>query len=162
MQLSLITQLHESHEGARDQATALAFDDNIAHLIRPVLDYFKGGSTFDGIDFSASIHPPDKTEGAIAAEYIFNFPPLRCYAERLYRPTTDQLRIRSHQWRTRQFGFAERGSRRQTIGQPALGSALEAVENVGYLKKSLEWRNWQTHGTQKPNPSLKKSVTPSI
>jgi len=89
LQLSLTSQLQESHEGSRYQAAALAFDEHIAHLIRPVVAYFKGESTFDGIDFSTSVHPLDKAEGAIAVEYIFNFPSLRCYAE--YDCTGQQL-----------------------------------------------------------------------
>jgi hypothetical protein len=81
LQLSLTTQLQESHDGSRYKAAALAFDEHIAHLIRPAAAYFKGDSGFDGIDFSTTVHAADKTEGGIAVEYIFSFPSLRCYEE---------------------------------------------------------------------------------
>lgn len=89
LQLSLTTQLQESNDGSRYKAAALAFDEHIAHLVRPVVAYFKGDSAFDGIDFSTTVRPPDKTESAIAVEYIFNFRSLRCYAE--YDCTGQQL-----------------------------------------------------------------------
>jgi hypothetical protein len=89
LQLSLTTQLQESHDGSRYKAAALAFDEHIAHLIRPAAAYFKGDSGFDGIDFSTTVRSADKNEGGIAVEYIFNFPSLRCYEE--YDCTGQQL-----------------------------------------------------------------------
>ena len=68
--------------GSRYQLAALAFDDHIAHLIRPVMGYFKGTPNFDGIAFSTTIHPQDKTastQGNEAVEFFFPLAALRCY-----------------------------------------------------------------------------------
>jgi len=81
LQLSLTTQLQENYAGSRYQAAALAFDEHIAHLIRPAVAYFNSDSGFDGMDFSTIVRAADKAEGGIAVEYIFNFPSLRCYEE---------------------------------------------------------------------------------
>ena len=56
LQLSLTTALPESAGGSQYKLAALAFDQHIAHLIRPTLAYFKEDrGDFDGIDFSTSV-----------------------------------------------------------------------------------------------------------
>jgi hypothetical protein len=82
LELSLNTSLKEAPGGSRYRLTALAFDDHIAHLIRPVLGYMKDDSQFDGIGFSTNIHVPGRTAAAassLAVEFFFPFSALRCY-----------------------------------------------------------------------------------
>jgi hypothetical protein len=67
---------------SRYKLAALAFDDHISHLIRPMMAYFKGDLDFDGIAFSTTIHESDKAgskEGNEAVEFFFPTNPLRCY-----------------------------------------------------------------------------------
>ena len=54
LQLSITTTLQEAESGSQYRLAALAFDQHVAHLIRPVLSCFKAGANFDGIDFSTS------------------------------------------------------------------------------------------------------------
>jgi hypothetical protein len=73
-----------SASGSRYQLAALAFDDHIAHLIRPMMGYFKGDLEFDGIAFSTNIHAQgnDKSsqvQGSEAVEFFFPVNSLRCY-----------------------------------------------------------------------------------
>jgi hypothetical protein len=70
----------------------MAFDDHIARLIRPLMAYFKDDPKFDGIDFSTSIRlegAPAGAGAAVAVEYIFGMPSLRCYEQ--YDCTGQQL-----------------------------------------------------------------------
>ena len=81
LELSVKTTLTTA-AGSRYQMAALAFDDHIAHLIRPVMSYFKGTPNFDGIAFSTTTHPQDKTasaQGSEAVEFFFPLAALRCY-----------------------------------------------------------------------------------
>lgn len=92
LELSLNTSLKEAPGGSRYRLAALAFDDHIAHLIRPVLGYIKDDSQFDGIGFSTNIHVPGKAAAAasaLAVEFFFPFSALRCYEA--YDCTTQQL-----------------------------------------------------------------------
>jgi len=82
LEFSLSTTLPASATGSRYKMSALAFDDHIAHLIRPVMAYFKGDLDFDGIAFSTTIHQADKsasTQGNEAVEFFFPTAALRCY-----------------------------------------------------------------------------------
>ncbi len=79
--------------GSRYKLAALAFDDHIVHLVRPMMAYFKGDLDFDGIAFSTTIHQDDKpgatkansvpapstTQGNEAVEFFFPADALRCY-----------------------------------------------------------------------------------
>lgn len=65
---------------------ALAFDEHVAHLIRPVLGYFKPDPKqdpqFDGIGFSTTVHLSGKAQpaaGSEAIEFFFPLDALRCY-----------------------------------------------------------------------------------
>ena len=68
--------------GSHYQMAALAFDDHISHLIRPVLAYFKGEQQFDGLGFSANVRVPGKQASSTsseAVEFFFPLSALRCY-----------------------------------------------------------------------------------
>ena len=62
---------------------ALAFDQHIAHLIRPVIAHFKDSSDFDGIDFSTTVKlAPDAADSIpVAVEFIFPLKLLSAYAD---------------------------------------------------------------------------------
>jgi hypothetical protein len=82
LELSLNTTLAESAVGSRYKLAAMAFDDHVAHLIRPTLTYFKEESGFDGISFSTTVHLVSRSPAAgktEAVEFFFPFPSLRCY-----------------------------------------------------------------------------------
>lgn len=89
LQLAVATPLDASaSNGSRYKVAALAFDEHIAHLVRPVLAYFPAKPDFDGVDFSATV----KFSGAAAAvsvEFILPMKALRCYAA--YDCTGQQL-----------------------------------------------------------------------
>ncbi len=87
LQLS-ITSSPSAQAGSRYQKAALAFDDHVAHLVRPVLAYFQQDSDFDGISFSTTLKMPDGTSSE-AVEFFFPFAAVRCYAS--YDCTGQQL-----------------------------------------------------------------------
>ena len=92
LEFSANTTLPATTAGSRYKMAALAFDDHIAHLIRPMMAYFKGDLDFDGIAFSTTIHVGDKpaaTEGSEAVEFFFPVEALRCYES--YDCTGQQL-----------------------------------------------------------------------
>ena len=96
LELSLTTTLSDTSAGSRYKMAAEAFDDHIAHLIRPVLGYFKTDSKedpkFDGIGFSTTIRLAGKTQAAQGSEAVEFFLPLsalRCYER--YDCTGQQL-----------------------------------------------------------------------
>jgi hypothetical protein len=90
LELSINTALTEASTASRYKLAALAFDDHIAHLIRPVLGYFKGEPAFDGIGFSTNLHLTGKGgASAQAVEFFFPFSTLRCYER--YDCTGQQL-----------------------------------------------------------------------
>jgi hypothetical protein len=83
LEFSITTSLPASSAGSRYKMAALAFDEHIAHLLRPVTSYFKGNPEFDGIGFSTTIHLEGKTAAAQtsseAVEFFFPTVALRCY-----------------------------------------------------------------------------------
>lgn len=92
LELSVNTSLTESPTASHYRLAALAFDDHVSHLIRPVLGYFKDDSQFDGIGFSSTLHLSSKPAAnsiAEAVEFFFPFPALRCYER--YDCTGQQL-----------------------------------------------------------------------
>ena len=84
LQLSITTTIQSAEPSSHYRAAALAFDDHIAHLIRPVLAYFKDPPKFAGIDFSTTVKPAGQ-----AVEYVFDITNLRCYEQ--YDCTGQQL-----------------------------------------------------------------------
>jgi hypothetical protein len=96
LQLSVTTTLPQSAAGSQYRLAALAFDQHIAHLIRPVLACFKDSANFDGIDFSTTIRlASDQNPGSspVAIEFIFPLDLLNSYAN--FDSTGQQLIDRS-------------------------------------------------------------------
>ncbi len=80
LQLPMTTELPAGTEGSQYRLAAMAFDQHIAHLVRPSLTYFNDPSSFDGIDFSTTI----KIAGSNtvqSVESIFNFRAMDCFAK---------------------------------------------------------------------------------
>ena len=88
LQLPMSTSLEADPANSRYKLAALAFDDHIAHLIRPMLAYFPENVEFDGIDFSTSIHVTG-SEKSEAIEFFFPYRVMRCFAS--YDCTGQQL-----------------------------------------------------------------------
>ncbi len=91
LELSLNSTLPVSAAGSRYKLAATAFDDHVAHLVRPLLAYFKDSKDFDGIGFSTNIHLVGKSAPAVseAVEFFFSLSSLRCYEK--YDCTGQQL-----------------------------------------------------------------------
>jgi hypothetical protein len=90
LQLSIVTTLQEKEGGSQYRVAALAFDEHIAHLIRPVLASVKTRPDFDGIDFSASVRMGGASgAGAVAVEFVFPTNALVAYQD--YDCTGQQL-----------------------------------------------------------------------
>jgi hypothetical protein len=92
LELSLNTNLPQASKGSRYKTAANAFDEHIAHLIRPVAGYFVKNADFDGISFSTTVKTGTETESdgsSEAVEFFFPFPQLRCYLK--YDCTGQQL-----------------------------------------------------------------------
>jgi hypothetical protein len=88
LQLSITTQLNAAAGTSRYKLAALAFDDHISHLVRPVLNYFPVDQGFDGINFTSMIHVADGSS-PLAVEFFFPFRIMRCFAS--YDCTGQQL-----------------------------------------------------------------------
>jgi hypothetical protein len=88
LQLSITTQLNAAAGTSRYKLAALAFDDHISHLVRPVLNYFAVDQGFDGINFTSMIHVADGSS-PLAVEFFFPFRIMRCFAS--YDCTGQQL-----------------------------------------------------------------------
>jgi len=88
LQLSITTQLNAAVGTSRYKLAALAFDEHISHLVRPVLNYFPGDLDFDGINFTSMIHIADGTS-PLAVEFFFPFRTMRCFVS--YDCTGQQL-----------------------------------------------------------------------
>ncbi len=80
LQLPITTELPAGTEGSQYRLAAMAFDQHIAHLVRPSLNYFQNPSSFDGIDFSTTIKIPG-SQTVQSVEYIFNFRAMGCFAK---------------------------------------------------------------------------------
>jgi hypothetical protein len=91
LELSLNSTLPASAAGSRYKLAAMAFDDHVAHLIRPLLAYFKDEQRFDGIGFSTTVHLAGKAAAGTseAVEFYFSLSSLRCYKQ--YDCTGQQL-----------------------------------------------------------------------
>lgn len=86
LQLSVTTTLAGSEGGSQYRLAALAFDQHISHLIRPLLAYFKDDCDFDGILFSSTVKTPSVTQ---SVEFFFTLAELRRYEQ--YDITGQQL-----------------------------------------------------------------------
>jgi hypothetical protein len=88
LQLSISTRLDAAAGTSRYKLAALAFDEHVSHLVRPLLDYFPQDPDFDGVDFSSMIHVVDGSS-PLAVEFFFPFRMMRCFAN--YDCTGQQL-----------------------------------------------------------------------
>jgi hypothetical protein len=88
LQLSVTTQLNADPQSSRYKLAALAFDEHVSHLVRPVLQYFIGDSAFDGISYSSIIHASGG-QSPLAVEFYFPFRTMQCFAN--YECTGQQL-----------------------------------------------------------------------
>ncbi len=79
LQLSFRTPLDAASGASRYKLAALAFDDHVSHLIRPLLTYFPAEVDFDGVDFSTTAALPDGTKSE-AVEFFLPFRAMRCFA----------------------------------------------------------------------------------
>ena len=89
LELSITTTLRETASGFQYRVAALAFDQHVAHLIRPILAGLKTRPDFDGIDFSTSVRLAGTGTSAAAVEFIFPTAALLCYER--YDCTGQQL-----------------------------------------------------------------------
>ncbi len=91
LELSLNSTLPASAAGSRYKLAAMAFDEHVAHLVRPLVAYFKDAQDFDGIGFSTNIHLTGKSAAGSpeAVEFFFPLASLRCYEK--YDCTGQQL-----------------------------------------------------------------------
>jgi hypothetical protein len=92
LQIPIATTLAPSDSGSQYKLAALAFDRHVAHLIRPVLAYFKDSADFTGIDFSTTVRLAGASaagESGEAVEFIFPLSALRSYEQ--YDFTGQQL-----------------------------------------------------------------------
>ena len=87
----MTTTLDPNAKGSQYKLAALAFDSHVAHLIRPAVSYFDQDRSFDGIDFSTSVHATgaDGTPTSESVEFFFPLSELRCYLQ--YDCTGQQL-----------------------------------------------------------------------
>jgi len=88
LQLSIATRLDAAAGTSRYKLAALAFDEHVSHLVRPVLNYFPQDPDFEGIDFSSMIHVADGSS-SLAVEFFLPFRMMRCFAS--YDCTGQQL-----------------------------------------------------------------------
>ena len=89
LQLSINSQLDTPAGTSRYKQAALAFDEHISHLIRPLLDFFPGNVDFDGVDFSSVIHLKSGDAHTESVEFFFPVRMMRCFAS--YDCTGQQL-----------------------------------------------------------------------
>jgi hypothetical protein len=88
LQLSLRTSLEAGSGSSRYKLAALAFDEHVSHLIRPLLQYFPENVGFDGVSFSSMVQLPDGSHTE-AVEFFFPFHVMRCFEN--YGCTGQQL-----------------------------------------------------------------------
>lgn len=88
LQLSFRTALDSAAANSRYKLAALAFDDHVSHLIRPLLNQFPPDVEFDGVDFSTTIHTSDDAKSE-AVEFFLPYRTMRCFAS--YDCTGQQL-----------------------------------------------------------------------
>ena len=83
LELPIATPLAASDSGSQYKLAALAFDRHVAHLIRPILAYFKDSADFNGIDFSTTVRLAGSAEGQASesVEFIFPWNALHSYAQ---------------------------------------------------------------------------------
>jgi hypothetical protein len=78
LQLSVNTQLEQPAGSSQYRMAALAFDNHISHLLRPVSRSFHGDPQFQGVNFSTTVHAPDQN-ATESVEFVVPFTALACY-----------------------------------------------------------------------------------
>lgn len=91
LQLSMNTDLEQPAGSSQYRIAALAFENHIAHLLRPVSKYFHGAQ-FEGVDFSTSVHQAAQP-ASLSVEYVVPLSALLCYEK--YDCTGQELINRS-------------------------------------------------------------------
>lgn len=89
LQLSFSTPLTAPATASRYKLAALAFDEHVSHLIRPLLEYFPPDVDFDGVDFSSVIKVSDPAGKTQSVEFFLPYRMMRCFAS--YDCTGQQL-----------------------------------------------------------------------
>jgi len=89
LQLSFSTTLDTPPGTSRYKQAALAFDEHVSHLIRPMLDFFPPEVDFDGVDFSSVIRLKSDESKTETVEFFFPYRTMRCFAN--YECTGQQL-----------------------------------------------------------------------
>jgi hypothetical protein len=100
LEFSVNSKIPVTAAGSRYKLAALAFDDHIAHLVRPITFQFQGDTPIDGIAFSTTVHTgaapapaagtkPTADDGTQAVEFFLPLESLRCYES--YDCTGQQL-----------------------------------------------------------------------
>jgi len=78
LQLSISTDLAPAAGASQYRIAALAFDQHVSHLLRPVFKYFHDGPQFEGIDFSTTVHQ-EVQPNTESVEFVVPFSALMCY-----------------------------------------------------------------------------------
>jgi hypothetical protein len=89
LQLSINTKLDAPQGSSRYKLAALAFDEHVSHLIRPLLDYFPPEVDFDGVVFSTILKLSDAGTSGESVEFFLPYRTMRCFAN--YDCTGQQL-----------------------------------------------------------------------
>lgn len=92
LQLNMNTELEQPAGSSQYRVAALAFDNHIAHLLRPVSKYFHDGTQFEGVDFSTTVHQAAQP-ATLSVEYVVPLSALLCYEK--YDCTGQELINRS-------------------------------------------------------------------
>ncbi len=92
LQLNMNTDLDQPAGPSQYRVAALAFDTHIAHILRAASKYFHDNPSFDGIDFSTTVHQPGQSAGT-SLEFVVPFTVLRAYEK--YDCTGQELINRS-------------------------------------------------------------------
>ena len=88
LQLSFHSPVDTASGSSRYKLAALAFDEHVSQLIRPLLEYFPVEVNFDGVNFSSVVQPADGSK-TIAVEFFLPLRVMRCYGS--YDCTGQQL-----------------------------------------------------------------------
>jgi hypothetical protein len=80
LQLSVATELEQPAGASQYKIAALAFDQHISHLLRPVTRYFGDKSNFEGVDFSTTVHQSVQPNSE-SVEFVFPMSAVQCYAK---------------------------------------------------------------------------------
>ncbi len=92
LQLALTSTLDAGLSDSQYKLAALAFDRHVAHLVRPLLAYFKDADPgFDGINFSTTVKIAGDAGNThtLAVEFILPFAAMNCFQQ--YDCTGQQL-----------------------------------------------------------------------